>query len=159
MHRESTDIVDLLRNGLRPLETHAAAQGIELKVIALGDVPKASVDREKIAWCVATLVGNALRYVSRTAEVGDAGGSILVHVEYDGERPEQIAVAVQDDGPGIPDEQLPYLFERRTGAMHADGLALLLIREIVEAHDGEIQVETRRGADEHGTSITLRIRR
>ena len=160
IHPEETDVSALLRASLGPLSAHAARDGIELRVATLGDIPPIVVDREKIAWCVATLVGNALRYVKRRSDgARDTGGSVLVHVEHDEAWPDLVAIAVQDDGPGIPDDKLPYLFERRRGALHADGLALGLVREIVMAHGGDIRVESKRGLDEHGTSVTLRLRR
>ena len=158
---EPTDLAALLRASLAPLSAHAASERVELRVVTLGTIPPVAVDREKIAWCIATLVGSALRYVKRVQRTGDpaTGGSVLVHVEYDEAAPDHVAIAVQDDGPGIPDDKLPYLFERKSGALHAEGLALGLVREIVAAHGGEIQVESRRGDDEHGTSVTLRLRR
>lgn len=154
---EATDIAALLRSSLTPLIEQAKEQQIELRVETLGDVPQLPVDPEKLAWGVATLVGNALRYVRHGTTVR-AGGSVLVHVEHD-EASTEIAIAVQDDGPGIPAEKLPFLFERRSGAPHVEGLALSLVRDIVAAHGGRIEVESRTGADEHGTSITLRLPR
>jgi len=152
---EDTDVAALLRSSLRPLIEQAKEQHIELRVETLGDVPKFSVDNEKLAWAVSALVGNALRYVRRgTAE--RAGGSVLVHV-VDEKESGEIAIAVHDDGPGIPEEKLPYLFERRSGAHHAEGLGLLLVRDIVAAHGGRIEVESRTGVEEHGTSISFRI--
>jgi signal transduction histidine kinase len=154
---EETDLAALLRSGLSPLIDQAKEQAIELRVETLGDVPKLAVDCEKLAWGVATLVGNALRYVRRGSPER-AGGSVLVHLEHD-EESKEIAIAVQDDGPGIPKEKLPYLFERRTGAPHAEGLSLSLVRDIVSAHGGRIEVESRTGPEEHGTSITIRLPR
>lgn len=154
---EETDLAALLRSSLAPLIQQAKEQHIELRVETLGDVPKLSVDNEKLAWGVATLVGNALRYVRR-GNAERAGGSVLVHIEHD-EPAKEIAIAVQDDGPGIPSEKLPYLFERRSGAAHVEGLALSLVRDIVTAHGGRVEVESRTDPDEHGTSITLRIPR
>src|SRR5215467_12476227 len=155
MRFEETDVSALLEASLSPLMAHAEKQGIELRVVTAGSIPPIAIDREKLAWCVATLVGNALRYVER-ASAKNPGGSVLVHVEH---RPgsDNVALAVHDDGPGIPEEKLPYLFERREGALHAEGLALLLVREIVTAHGGRIVVESRTGDEEHGTSITLCI--
>jgi signal transduction histidine kinase len=150
---EETDVTALLRASLAPLMAHAEEEGIELRVATAGEVPHIAIDREKLAWCVATLVGNALRYVQR-ANADAPGGSVLVHVECV-KGTHHVAIAVHDDGPGIPQAKLPYLFERREGAMHADGLALLLVREIVNAHGGRIVVESRTDVDEHGTSITL----
>ncbi|MDB4934676.1 MAG: Sensory box histidine kinase [Labilithrix sp.] len=152
---EATDVAALLRSSLAPLIEQAKEQQIELRVETLGSVPPLSVDNEKLAWGVATLVGNALRYVRR-GNATRAGGSVLVHIEHD-EDAKEVAIAVQDDGPGIPKEKLPYLFERRSGAPHVEGLALSLVRDIVNAHGGRIEVESRTGTDEHGTSITIRI--
>ena len=157
---EDTDVAALLRSSLEPLIEQAKEQKIELRVVTLGDVPQLSVDPEKLAWGVATLVGNALRYVRR-GNAEHAGGSVLVHVEHvelAGKSPE-VAIAVQDDGPGIPEDKLPYLFERRSGAPHVEGLSLSLVRDIVAAHGGRIEVASRTGTEEHGTSITLHIPR
>jgi signal transduction histidine kinase len=154
---EESDIAALLRSSLEPLIEQAKEQLIELRVVTLGDVPPLSVDNEKLAWGVVTLVGNALRYVRRGSNVR-AGGSVLIHIEHD-EAAREIAIAVQDDGPGIPKDKLPYLFERRNGSPHVEGLALSLVRDIVAAHGGRIEVESRTGAEEHGTSITIRIPR
>ena len=150
---EPTDVASLLRSSLMPLIRQAHDDQIELRVETLGDVPNLIVDPEKLAWGIATLVGNALRYVRRGNALG-AGGSVLVQID-DVEGGPEVAIAVQDDGPGIPKEKLPYLFERRVGAPCAEGLALSLVRDVVSAHGGRIEVESRSGAEEHGTSITV----
>lgn len=157
IHLEETDILELLRAGLKPLVVQAAREGIDLHIAKLGEVPKLRVDREKLAWTVTALVGNALRYVAHVARgisSADLGGSVLVHVTREAGS-DQVAISVQDDGPGIPDDKVPFLFERRRGAVHAEGLALSLVRQIVAAHGGRIEVETRREPDEHGTCITI----
>ena len=154
---EPTDLASLLRSSLTPLIKQAKDDHIELRVETFGDVPPLEVDPEKLAWGVATLVGNALRYVRR-GNAQSAGGSVLVHIDND-ETAGEVAIAVQDDGPGIPADKLPYLFERRSGAPVVEGLALSLVRDIVEAHAGRIEVESRASVDEHGTSITLHLPR
>lgn len=150
---EMTDVASLLRSSLTPLIRQAKEDQVELRVETLGEAPTLSVDREKLAWGIATLVGNALRYVRRGSPV-IAGGSVLVHIVND-ESAAEVAIAVQDDGPGIPEDKLPYLFERRAGAPHVEGLALLLVRDVVSAHGGRIVVESLTDPDEHGTSITI----
>lgn len=154
---EPTDVAALLRSSLTPLMAQAKEHAIELRVETLGEVSPLPVDPEKLAWGIATLVGNALRYVRR-GNAGRPGGSVLVHID-EGSTPDHVAIAVQDDGPGIPEEKLPYLFQRRAGAPHAEGLALSLVRDIVSAHGGRIEVESRTGSDEHGTSITIHLPR
>ncbi|MDB5215044.1 MAG: Sensory box histidine kinase [Myxococcaceae bacterium] len=152
---EDTDVAALLRSSLTPLIEQAKDQHIELRVETLGDVPRLAVDNEKLAWAVSALVGNALRFVRR-GSAERAGGSVLVHIVPEAK---EVAIAIQDDGPGIPKEKLPYLFERRSGAHHAEGLALSLVRDVVAAHGGRIEVESRTGPEEHGTSISIRIPR
>jgi len=55
-----------------------------------------------------------------------------------------LTVSVRDDGPGIPSEVIPQLFERygRAGAATGSGLGLAISRAIVEAHGGDIRVES-----------------
>lgn len=154
VHFEETDVPELLSASLRPLVVQAARDAIELHVATMGEIPKLLVDRDKLAWSVTLLVGNALRYVAHGKPAGEPGGSVLVHVTHVGAWGE-VAVSVQDDGPGIPDDKLPYLFERRSGAVHAEGLALTLVRQIIAAHGGRIEVESRCDPEVHGTSITI----
>ena len=156
IHLEETDIVELLTASLEPLVQQAARSRIDLHIAQLGDVPRIRIDREKLAWSVTALVGNALRYVAKGEPSGDVGGSVLVHVTRESGA-DTVSISVQDDGPGIPDEKLPFLFERRRGAVHAEGLALSLVRQIVAAHGGTIDVESRRDPDDHGTSITIAL--
>ncbi len=152
---ERTDVAALLRSSLAPLIAQAKEQRIDLRIDVMADVPRFLVDREKIAWAIVTLVGNALRYVRRGTS-DESGGSIIVHLVHDETRRE-IDITVHDDGAGVPPEKLPLLFVRRPGALHADGLALLLIRDVVGAHDGQIRVESSAGSDVHGTSITIHL--
>ncbi|HVJ94678.1 MAG TPA: HAMP domain-containing sensor histidine kinase [Labilithrix sp.] len=156
IHLELTDVPELLSASLTPLVEHAKRSGVDLHIAKLGDVPRLRVDREKLAWSVTALAGNAIRYAGHCERAGDVGGSVLVHVTREKDA-DTVAISVQDDGPGIPEEKIPFLFERRRGAVHADGLALSLVRQIVEAHGGTIEVETRRDPDDHGTSITIAL--
>lgn len=151
---EETDVTELLELSLSPLVEQAARDRIDLHVATMGRIPPLMVDREKLAWSVTALVGNALRYVAHGKSAGEPGGSVLVHVTRTDDTGD-VAISVQDDGPGIPEDKLPFLFERRSGSVHAGGLALSLVRQIVAAHHGRIEVESRSDPDYHGTSITI----
>lgn len=154
---EETDVAELLHASLRPLVEHAKLEDIDLRVAELGSIPRVSVDREKLAWVVTALVGNALRYVAKGNEARtEAGGSVVVHVTREAGAA-ALSISIQDDGPGIPADKLPFLFERRSGAVHAEGLALSLVRQIVTAHGGRIEVESRCEPEDHGTSITIAL--
>jgi two-component system, OmpR family, sensor histidine kinase MprB len=69
------------------------------------------------------------------------------------------AVAVRDHGPGIADEDLPYVFDRFYRArsargMPGSGLGLAIVRQVAEAHGGEVRAEHANGG---GTRMVLRL--
>jgi signal transduction histidine kinase len=156
IRRAPTDVPRLLRTATEVLAEQAAAIDVGLRLTTAADVPTAVlVDPEKLAWAITTLIGNALRY-ARPGTRRMPGGSIDISVAYVEPRRE-LVVTVQDDGPGIPAEKIPYLFERAAGATHAAGLGLKLIHDVVSAHGGAIEVKSSTDAFDHGTAITLRV--
>jgi two-component system sensor histidine kinase MprB len=69
-------------------------------------------------------------------------------------------VSVRDHGPGISDEDLPYVFDRFYRArsargMPGSGLGLAIVRQVAETHGGEVVAEQAEGG---GTRMTLRLR-
>jgi signal transduction histidine kinase len=156
VHRTATDVRALLPYAMSALERQARALDVELSVTTDPDVPGTLLlDPEKIAWVATALAGNAMRYVRRgTRQM--PGGSIVVSAGFDGARGELVLV-VADDGPGITPEIMGRLFHRAPGAPHATGLALVVVRDIVAAHGGSMDVASSTDAGDHGTTITVRI--
>lgn len=96
-------------------------------------------------------IGNLL---DNAAKWSPEGATVEVRVE-DG------AVTVRDHGPGIADEDLPYVFDRFYRArsargMSGSGLGLAIVRQVAEAHGGSVAAER---ADGGGTRMTLRLQR
>jgi signal transduction histidine kinase len=152
---ERADIAALARTTIEPLSREAEAMDAAIEVEAPDDAPKVLADPEKIAWVIATLVGNSLRYARRGTRL-HPGGRIVVRVTPD-ERENFLTLAVQDDGPGIPRDKLATLFKRRAGAQHAIGLGLTLVSDIVGAHGGELKVESSEDTFEHGTTVRVML--
>jgi signal transduction histidine kinase len=150
---EPTDLRLLLSGALEALRGQADRFEIGLTIEAPDELPKVAVDAEKIAWAVATLVGNALRFV-RHGTRRMPGGSVVVHLARE---PDAVVVTVEDDGPGIPPDTIPWLFRRRPGATHAAGLALMLIHDVVAAHGGTVKVTSATEGAARGTRVTLRL--
>jgi signal transduction histidine kinase len=149
-----TDLRPLLRSSLAVLHSQAKAADIGLRVIVDDDVPAAvSIDPDKIAWATTVLVGNAMRYV-RHGSRGLTGGSITVHVRNTGDT--RIAIAVEDDGPGMPPARVATLFADTDGQPRA-GLGLLMVRDVVMAHGGQIGVTSETDPISHGTTIVLTL--
>jgi two-component system, OmpR family, sensor histidine kinase MprB len=102
-------------------------------------------DRATIERAVGNLLDNAAKW-------SPADGEVEVHV-HDGE------VIVRDHGPGIDDEDLPFVFDRFYRArsargMSGSGLGLAIVRQVTEAHGGSVFAERAEGG---GTRMTLRL--
>jgi signal transduction histidine kinase len=155
LRRTSTDLRALLQSNLDVMKRQAKAFDVTLNVVVDGQVPAAvSLDAEKIAWATTVLVGNALRYVRHGSQVMP-GGSIAVGVTYNSARPE-VTIEVQDDGPGIPADRLPHLFNVGPGQTLV-GLGLAMVREVVSAHSGHIEVRSDTKAFRSGTTVVITL--
>ncbi|MER5627340.1 HAMP domain-containing sensor histidine kinase [Streptosporangium sp. NPDC002544] len=119
------------------------------------DVPpglRARLDPRRVDVILANLVGNALRH-------GGTAVSVLVQVRAD---TDQIAVTVSDDGPGIPADLLPHVFDRFTKGDAArtrtdgSGLGLAIATENARLHGGTL---TATNAPRGGTILTLSLPR
>ena len=150
---EACDVGVLLEESLAPLAAHAARKDVALQVLTRSEAPRLDVDRHRLTWCVATLAGNALRRLRGAHAVGTG---TCIRVEVSG-APGAVEISIGDDGPAVPIEQLLWLFEDHVGVVMADDLSLSLIREIVQAHRGSVQVAAKEGAGAGGVTITLRL--
>ena len=156
LRRARTDLRALFRHAVSALERQARALDVGLSITIDDDVPASlSLDPEKIAWVISALVGNAMRYVRRGTR-NMPGGSIAVTVSCDAEWGELLLV-VDDDGPGILAGVLENLFRRSPGAPHAAGPALTVVRDIVAAHGGSMDIDSSTDEDDHGTTVEVRI--
>lgn len=135
----STEIGELIR------ETASRAQSIhqdmKLELDIEEGLPHLNIDATRIAQVIDNLLSNTYKYAP--------GSDVLVSAKLENGR---MQIAVRDWGPGIAHEYLPYLFERfyrapnnLTGA-RGTGLGLFICRKIVEAHGGEIGVESSPGS-------------
>jgi signal transduction histidine kinase len=107
------------------------------------DLPFIDGDRERIHQLLFNLLDNAFRFTS-------PGGIVMVRAVRTGGACE---VTVEDTGPGIPAEHLPYVFERfyrvepsRSRDDGGTGIGLAIARSVVDAHGGRIWAESEEGA-------------
>ncbi len=133
---------DLLSDTLESFSALALQQGIKLEVSLEPGVDPVVMDVQRIARVLNNLVGNALRYTPE-------GGTVSVLA---GQAAGRVTVSVSDTGEGIPAEDIPKIFERfyrgeksRNRSTGGAGLGLAIARGIVEAHEGEIGVESELG--------------
>lgn len=129
----------------------AKNQRIALTTAFDDPLPNIVADRARMEQVITNIVSNAVKY-------NKPGGSVAVSVRW--EEPD-VVIRVQDTGLGIPQEDLPRLFERfyrvdkaRSREKGGTGLGLAIAKEIVEHHSGTIAVESQLDV---GTTVTIRI--
>lgn len=95
--------------------------------------------------------GALLNLVTNADQAGDGGANILLHGHRFGD---DVHLCVTDDGPGIPADIQPRLFDAFfTTRPQGTGLGLSVVKAVVAAHNGDVSVST----SERGTSFTIRI--
>jgi signal transduction histidine kinase len=150
-----TDLCDIVRAAVHLTELQARARQQTLIV----DLPlqplMAWADAERMKQVFDNLLSNAVKYTPE-------GGQISVRLSEDPQSG-QAVFRVRDTGRGIPRDQLPALFTKyhrvpgqATRGIRGTGLGLLIVKEIVEAHGGNVQVESE-GIPGKGTTFTIRI--
>ena len=130
------EVEPLLREACTLLDHVAAERGIALSWEPAGAVPAVLADRDRVLQVFGNLIGNALKFTPE-------GGRVELRAEpVDG----LVRISVSDSGPGIPEEEIPHVFDRFWQARHARaggaGLGLAIARGIVQAHGGEMWVES-----------------
>jgi signal transduction histidine kinase len=142
LNREFTSISDLISDTLESFSEPATRQAVTLEGQVEPGVDLVYMDTQRIGRVLNNLVGNALRYTP-------SGGKVQVRAS-----PELAGCLVEvcDTGEGIPPEDLPHVFERfyrseksRNRATGGAGLGLAIAHGIVEAHGGQIGVESTLG--------------
>ena len=128
----------------------AAAGGVEI-VCEREDAGTIVADEHRVAEAVENLVSNAVKFTP-------PGGRVDVRVEATGDA---VAILVEDDGPGIDEDDRRRLFERffrslKSEGLPGAGLGLSIVKAIAETHGGSVSVESTLG---HGATFELRLPR
>lgn len=147
---DEIDLEEVARPIVQSFGPQAAAKNVTLE---LRPVRPAIVeaDEQRLSQVFVNLIDNALRFTPE-------GGSVSVTLDVDDG---YALICVADTGMGIPYKDLPYVFERfyvadrsRTRGVSGAGLGLSIVKQIVEAHHGTVQVESTLGI---GTKFTVSI--
>jgi signal transduction histidine kinase len=138
LNRQRVDLTPLVAGTVKLFEEQLAEKRVQLDV-QLPEHVDVHADARRIARVLINLLSNALKFTPE-------GGRISVRAEDAGPFEK---VSVRDTGPGMSPEQLPNLFQKHWQAHRAEGgglgLGLYIVRVLVEAHGGSVQVESRPG--------------
>jgi signal transduction histidine kinase len=133
------DVAQAVEAVVAPLRPEFSDSGLSLVVDCLEPCPTMWADPDKFAQILGNLLSNSLRYTPR-------GGTIKVIVRV---RDRMVAFAVEDDGIGIPGEDLPHIFERfyrvdksRSASGGGSGIGLAVAKALTEQMGGSIEAES-----------------
>jgi signal transduction histidine kinase len=144
---------EAVESAVHPLRPLAEAKGVRLEVQGSRDArrPETEADPERLRQVLTNLLDNAIAFTPR-------GG--VVRVE-EWARGGDVGVTVTDDGPGIPPEARPRVFDRfyrvdpsRAREGGGTGLGLAICSEIARAHGGRVWVES---VDDHGSAFSIAL--
>ena len=140
-----------VNNVSRAVSLDAQNHGHTLTVDAPENLPMVNGDRERIEQVIMNIVSNAIKYTPE-------GGKIDMRAGVDGE---MVWLKVSDNGIGIPEKDLPRLFERfyrvdkaRSRQSGGTGLGLAIAKEILGQHQGDITIDSVYG---EGTTVTITL--
>jgi protein-histidine pros-kinase len=124
-------VIPLVEEAIEPLRAVADEKSVKIDTRLDDAAGSALCDRGRIVQVLHNLVGNAIKFVP-------AGGQVVVET---GREPANVRFTVEDNGPGIEPDDLPYVFDRHWQATsntlrRGSGLGLFIVKTIVEAHEG-----------------------
>jgi signal transduction histidine kinase len=151
LDRQPNSLSDLISDTLESFSALAQEKAIVFGGSVEAAIDPVWMDARQIGRVLTNLVGNALRHTPTGGRVEVRATAVPIGVQ----------VVVSDTGEGIRSEDIPYLFERffrgersRNRATGGAGLGLAIAKGIVEAHGGQIWVESQRG---HGARFTFTL--
>lgn len=142
LNRSRISPLELLERSAAARKSEANTKGVSLLIETSPGLPEVKVDADRMTQVLVNLLDNALRYTLEGGRITLSGTQI----------PEGVRIAVEDTGPGIPEQDLPFLFDRfyrgdksRQREEGGSGLGLAIARSLVESQGGRIRVESKVG--------------
>ncbi|MBA2872256.1 signal transduction histidine kinase [Anoxybacillus calidus] len=138
IHKEPTNLCSFLKKLHNKMYPAFQAKNMSLVYHCDGNIT-VRIDQKRFEQVMMNLLDNALKY-------SDQGSTVSIDVRAE---KKNIVIIVSDEGTGIPEEDLPHIFERlyrvdksRSRASGGTGLGLAIVKEIIEAHGGSIYADS-----------------
>lgn len=132
---EETDIVPLIDRAMVEITPLAESKKLCLRKELAEDLAMVRIDEHRILQALRNLIGNAAKFSPEHGQI-----IVSATVVEDG-----LEVSVQDSGPGISAERLPFIFKKFSGSDHkrGTGLGLAIVKHIIEVHGGKVWAESK----------------
>jgi two-component system OmpR family sensor kinase/two-component system sensor histidine kinase BaeS len=151
--KKSVDLAQLSQHTIDMFSAEAQEKNISLALEKGNGSYNAELDLQRMEQVIGNLVGNSLRYIPD-------GGRIWLTLE---ETSSEVKLFVNDNGPGVAEDELPYLFDRfwrkdksRTRSAGGTGLGLAIAKQLAEAQGGTIHASNLR---EGGLQVVIEFRK
>lgn len=157
----AVDIAALARNAAAALQSLAKADNVTISVADAKGLPAVTGERDELIQLLQNLIHNAIKYGREGGHVWVSFALAPVSATPPGRRGggAMVAIAVRDDGEGIPREAVPRLTERfyrvdvkRSRERGGTGLGLAIVKHIVNRHGGRLNIESKPG---EGSTFTV----
>ena len=156
MEKEPIRVAGVLKRAVRSLQQVASRDEVFLMSAHGRDVPQVIGSVEKMTQAIINLVSNSLKFTPKKGLI-----SVGAQIVRNGEVPEWVVITVTDSGMGIKEAELQqiWLKYKQSGTKSlrgggGTGLGLYIVRQIVEAHGGEVTVASLEGI---GTSMVIKL--
>jgi signal transduction histidine kinase len=150
LNRKQVQLAEWLAGTLSPWEAAAREKGLAWRELIAPDLPPVVIDPDRMAQAIGNVLSNAIKFTPAGGEIS----TTVARVDH------QLTVQVADTGPGIPVEEQEKIFEpfyrssQSRRVAEGMGLGLSIVRDIVAAHGGEIELESAPGK---GSRFILQI--
>lgn len=153
LERTETNITQLVANIVSQFEPQAKEKSIRISVEAPPKSPQIKIDPQRIEQIIINLLTNAIRHSPKGGKV-----RLAINKEKD-----ELIITVRDQGEGIPEEEIPFIFERfyksnpsRKRESGGTGLGLSISQKLAQAHGGNLVVHNQpQGGAEFTLSLPL----
>jgi len=148
LERRPVAVGEWLPGVLRPWQAAADEKRLHWEMSLPSNLPSVNVDPLRLAQVIGNLLSNAIKYTP-------AGGTISVTA---GATEDKIWIKVSDTGPGIPNDEFDRIFTpfyrspRQKRIAQGMGLGLSIARDLVDAHNGQLEVQSQPGV---GSQFTI----
>ncbi|MGB9840094.1 two-component system histidine kinase PnpS [Thermovenabulum sp.] len=150
-NKKAINLSKILATAVSKMKVNAKKKGIIIYENVKEDLPLCYADADKMEQVFQNILSNAIKYTPE-------GGNITVNLWSESNF---VVTSIKDTGIGIPREDLPRIFERfyrvdktRSREFGGTGLGLSIAKEIVKAHEGEIEIKSELGK---GTEVIVKI--
>jgi len=145
----STDIVKLVRREVDSFEKEHEMDGYRVEITIDGDIPPVFADEDAMSQALHNILDNAAKFSGEEKDI-----NVEVALEQD-----TVKIVIQDSGVGIPENELKKIFEKFYRGKQASsvaptgtGLGLTLVKHIMEAHRGDVVIQSQSG---EGSCVSL----